>query len=183
MFKNLFDFRRYSIFFWITLISTGCATILSIITIVIPLSQNSILKKISDLSLKLMWLHHVGDKSNYPEISRVYYIFTIPMIIGFFGLLWRWAKQKDGHSETGVLFIRKENLKIYHRLGLILVSSFSSIIFIAGWLGFTAGDSRLFYIGSSLVDLILMGWIFPASASICLLLILACLKKAIIGRL
>ena len=94
MFKNLFGFRRYSIFFWITLISTGCATIFSIITIAIPLSQNPILKKLSDLSLDLMWLHRVGSESDYPEISRVYYIFTIPMTIGFFRVVMAMGETK-----------------------------------------------------------------------------------------
>lgn len=107
MFKNLLDFKRHSIFFWITLISTGCVTILSIITIVIPLSQNPILKRLSDLSLELMWLHRVGSESDYPEISRVYYIFTIPMTIGFF-----WVVMAMGETKRWLIrnrsFVYKE---------------------------------------------------------------------------
>ena len=98
-------------------------------------------------------------------------------------MLWQWAKQKDGQSETGALFIRKEKLKIYHRLKLVLTSFVFGVLAITGWLGFTAGDARLASIGSSLVELILMGWVFPASVAICLFYVFACLKKAITGKL
>jgi hypothetical protein len=174
---------RYSPYAELTLLSVLCAASLSSLTLLAPLANFPRLDGLVNIVLSLMQVRTLGHESDFPDAARIYFSFTVPMCITFYGLIWRWAKSNDGKASNGLLFVKNEKFGVAHRLGLILLTPLWIALIAGGWLGFLGGNSRLFHLGTSLPALISFGWIFPAGIAVCLFLFIGSIKKALTGKL
>jgi len=154
---------RYSPYLSYLLITILCAASFSILTLMIPLSDLPVMEDFVNTSLSLMGVPDLGRDSSFPDASRMYFTFSVPIIYAFFGLMWRWVQSKDGNASSGILFIKKENMKIFHRLGLIILTPLWAVIAAGGWFGFMGGGFTVisfwkFHFGPDITRLGLSCW-------------------------
>jgi len=171
------------VFVYITLASIIGASIAAYMAWFFPFSGNTSTMKFVDIWMRWTHLNRIGSASNCENAARAYFVFALPMTVGFLGLLWKWAKRRDGRDETGLLFKSHPSFRLYHRFFLLLFCPLWIILLILGWVGFTGGNSRLIPIGDSVHALVLFGRIFPFAIAVCVLLFFGSVKKAITGKI
>lgn len=109
-------------------------------------------------------------KSSFPEVSVVYFFIIWLSFPFWFLVLWRWMLRQVGGRGGGLIF--KENLSPANKVALIFISPIWVFLLYVVVVLYDGGDSRLFKLGSSRIQLGFWGMVVPAStAALCSLVI------------
>ena len=144
------------------------------------LTRTDIFGKYCDFFFKILNtcnLHYAG--SSFPEVATVYFFiiwFSFPF---WFFILWAWMLSQIGKGGGGVIF--KKNLNAINKVALICLLPIWFFLLYVVVVLYGGGDSRLFALGSSRMQLGLWGMAVPASAAALSSLIVFTIKRVLRG--
>jgi hypothetical protein len=121
---------------------------------------------------------HLGDKSQFSEVTVFYHSVVFLSLPFWLIVLWRWASSQVGISKTGLLF--KEPLSFINRLSLLLLVPLWLFLAYAAIIFNNGQDTRLFAFGSSRLMLGLFGMAIPLAIASSLVLAAFSIKRAVL---